>query len=80
MTEDRSKLVFAAKTGAHADIYAVEQSEGNTFDDLGASVGVLVNTGNDEVEPWINADCSKLYFRQIPAEAPTDPGRIFLAE
>lgn len=81
MTEDRSKLVFATKTGAHADIYAVEQSaEAHTFDDVGAGVGPLVNTGNDEVEPWINEDCSKLYFRQIPAEAPTDPGRIYVAE
>ena len=79
MTDDRGKLVYSARFGTHADIFAVAESDARTFDELGGSV-TIVNTDDDEVEPWINADCSKLYFRRIPADSPNDAGRIFVAE
>jgi hypothetical protein len=81
MTEDRAKLVYSALSGTASDIFAVEQNpESRTFDTGGGVVGGMVNTGDSEVEPWINANCSKLYFRRIPAVTPNEAGQIFVAE
>ena len=60
MTEDRSKLVFSVKAGASTDILAVAQnSQSLDFDEAGGAV-TGINTADDEVEPWINSDCTKL--------------------
>ncbi|HUS31767.1 MAG TPA: hypothetical protein VMZ53_24865 [Kofleriaceae bacterium] len=80
MTEDRAKLVYSALSGIRSDIFAVAQdTESRTFDDEGGGIST-VNTNDDEVEPWINADCSQLYFRRIPAETPNEAGQIFVAQ
>jgi hypothetical protein len=81
MTEDRAKLVYSALSGTASDIFAVEQdTESRTFDEGGGLVGGMVNTDDNEVEPWINADCSKMYFRRVPAVTPNEAGQIFVAE
>jgi hypothetical protein len=80
MTEDRSKLIYASLSGEHNDIFVVEQDpDSRTFDEGGASL-TLVDTADDEVEPWTNEDCSKLYFRRIPADAPNSAGQIYVAQ
>lgn len=80
LTDDRAKLVYSAESGTTRGIYAVEQNpESRTFDDAGGLVAGIDGEG-DEVEPWINGDCSKLYFRRIPADTPNEAGQIFVAE
>jgi hypothetical protein len=80
MTEDRTKLIYSAISGEHNDIFAVMQNpESRTFDDGGGGIAGI-NTVDDEVEPWTNADCSKLYFRRIRADSPNEAGQIFVAE
>jgi hypothetical protein len=78
MTEDRSKLVYAALSGDRNDIFAVEQGvDSRTFDEGG---GAIILGNDDEVEPWINDDCSKLYFRRIPSDTPNAAGQIYVAQ
>jgi hypothetical protein len=80
LTDDRAKLVYSAESGTSRGIYAVEQNpDSRTFDDAGGLVAGIDDEG-DEVEPWINGDCSKLYFRRIPADTPNEAGQIFVAE
>jgi hypothetical protein len=78
MTDDQAKLVYSAVSGGQSDIYATAQSPLRDF----APGGLIasVTTQHDEVEPWIDGTCSKLYFRRIPAGSPNDPGQIFVAE
>jgi hypothetical protein len=78
LTDDLAKLVYVAVSGGQADLYASAQSPVRDF----ASGGVLAElaTADDEVEPWIDATCSKLYFRRVPAGSPNAPGTIFVAE
>lgn len=78
LTDDQAKLVYSAVSGGQSDIYATAQSPLRDF----APGGLIasVTTQHDEVEPWIDGTCSKLYFRRIPAGSPNDPGQIFVAE
>jgi hypothetical protein len=39
-----------------------------------------VNTADIELEPRLDATCSKLYFRRVPAGQPNDAGQIYVAE
>ena len=78
LTENQATLVYSGVSGGQSDIYATTQSALREF----APGGLIadINTADDEVEPWINATCSKLYFRRIPSGSPNDPGQIFVAE
>ena len=78
LTASQSKLVYTVVSGGQSDLYASEQS---TLREFGPG-GLIpdITTANDEVEPWINATCSKLYFRRIPAGSSNDPGQILVAE
>ena len=78
VTDDQAKLVYSAVSGGQSDIYATAQSPLRDF----APGGLIasVTTQHDEVEPWIDGTCSKLYFRRIPAGSSNDPGQIFVAE
>jgi hypothetical protein len=79
MTEDRTKLVYAA-TGGSSDIFAVDQDPvSKEFDKAGGGV-TGVNTPDDEVEPWINSACTKLWFRRVPAGMSNEAGQIYVAE
>jgi hypothetical protein len=78
LTENQATLVYAGVSGGQSDIYASAQSPLREFAPGGLIAGVT--TADDEVEPWINATCSKLYFRRTPAGNPNDPGQIFVAE
>lgn len=78
MTEDKSKLVFSAKSGAQYDLLASAQDEVRNFQTAGFLADL--NTDDDELEPWIDAMCSKLYFRRVPAGQPNAAGQIFVAE
>jgi hypothetical protein len=78
LTENQATLVYAGVSGGQSDIYASAQSPVREFA-LGGLI-TSVETGDDEVEPWINATCSKLYFRRIPAGSPNDPGQIYVAQ
>lgn len=64
MTDDRRTIVYAAAaTGETSDVFVT------TFDDAqmawpaGERIGTL-NTSGIEDEPWINADCSRIWFRR----------------
>lgn len=74
MTEDMSTLVYESG-GA---IYGTPRSNANDFGAGGLVDGI--DSGDDEIEPWIDATCSKLYFRRRSAGQPNDPGQIFVAE
>jgi hypothetical protein len=78
LTDSQAVLVYTAVSGGQSDIYASAQSPLREF----APGGLIASTttSDDEVEPWINATCSKLYFRRVPAGSPNDPGQIFVAE
>lgn len=78
ITDDQQRLVYAARTDAGSfDIYASARE--STFDAGGMIAGI--NTpDHDELEPWIDATCSKLYFRQVAVGQSGDPGTIFVAE
>jgi len=78
MTEDKSKLVFSAKSGAQYDLFASAQDDVRNFQ-AGGLIKSL-DTDDDEVEPWIDATCSKLYFRRVPAGQPNAAGQIYVAE
>jgi hypothetical protein len=78
LSDSQGKLVYAA-TGASSDLYASGHDAQRAFHPGGYIDGV--NTPDDEVEPWIDGTCSKLYFRRIPrGQAGVDPGTIFVAE
>jgi hypothetical protein len=78
LTDSQAILVYAGVSGGQSDVYATAQSPLREF----ATGGLIasITTTDDEVEPWINGTCSKLYFRRIPAGSPNDPGQIFVAE
>jgi hypothetical protein len=78
LTDDQAKLVYSLTT-ANADIYASAQSPARDFGP-GTPLDDTVNTSDDEVEPWIDGTCSKLYFRRIPQGQPNAAGTIFVAE
>jgi hypothetical protein len=78
LTEDQAKLVYSMTTTS-ADIYASAQSPARDFGP-GNLLDDIVNTDDDEVEPWIDATCMKLYFRRIPQGQPNAAGTIFVAE
>lgn len=78
LSDDMRALVYAAKVDADSDLFAVARSSANDFAKGGELIGV--NTAADELEPWIDATCSKLYFRRAPAGQPNDAGQIFVAE
>jgi len=78
LTGNQAKLVYAAVSGGQSDVYASEQSALREFGPGGLIQDIT--TADDEVEPWIDATCSKLYFRRIPAGSPNDPGQILVAE
>ena len=78
LTDDQAKLVYS-RTTESADIYASAQSPARDFGP-GTPLDDTVNTSDDEVEPWIDATCSKLYFRRIPQGQPNAAGTIFVAE
>lgn len=78
LTGSQAKLVYTVVSGGQSDLYASEQS---TLREFGPG-GLIpdITTADDEVEPWIDATCSQLYFRRIPAGSPNDPGQILVAE
>jgi hypothetical protein len=78
LTDSQGTLVYAGVSGGQSDIYATAQSQLREFGPGGLIASIA--TTDDEVEPWINDTCSKLYFRRIPAGSPNDPGQIFVAE
>lgn len=79
LADDQAKLVYSATVAnTDRDLYASQQDGQRTFAEGGPVAGV--NTRDDEVEPWINETCSKLYFRRTPAGQPNDPGTIYVAE
>lgn len=78
LTDDTAKLVYSMTT-VSADIYASAQSPARDFGP-GSLLDDIINTADDEVEPWIDATCSKLYFRRIPQGQPNAAGTIFVAE
>jgi hypothetical protein len=64
MTDDRKTIVYAAAaTGEQSDLFVT------TFDDTqlawppGQRIGSLDTSGAED-EPWINADCSRIWFRR----------------
>jgi hypothetical protein len=65
LTEDMTKLVYAAKTEASAtsDLFVAEQSTDRTFD-AGQYLDSLNTPDHDEDEPWIDATCSTIWFRR----------------
>lgn len=78
LTDDQQTLVYAARTDAGSfDIYASARQ--STFD-AGGAVASVNTPDHDELEPWIDATCSKLYFRQVAVGQSGDPGTIFVAE
>jgi hypothetical protein len=78
LTDDQQTLVYAAKNAGSFDIFA---SAKDTSFDVGGAVGGMIDTpDHDEVEPWIDATCSKLYFRRVTVGQSGDPGTIFVAE
>ena len=78
LTDDQQTLVYAAKTAGSFDIFA--SAKDSSFD-VGAAVGGMVDTpDHDEVEPWIDGTCTKLYFRRVTVGQSGDPGTIFVAE
>jgi hypothetical protein len=78
LSDNQSTLVYAAVSGGQSDVYATAESPLREFGPGGLIA--KITTADDEVEPWIDATCSKLYFRRIPAGSPNDPGQIFVAE
>jgi hypothetical protein len=78
LSENMRTLVYDAADGAGRNIYASARSPANDFSRGGLLEGV--NTADLELEPWIDATCSRLYFRRVPAGQPNDPGQIFVAE
>ena len=78
LTENQATLVYGGVSGGQSDIYATPQSPLREFGPGGLIASIT--TADDEVEPWISATCSKLYFRRIPAGSPNDPGQIYVAE
>ncbi|HEY5922770.1 MAG TPA: hypothetical protein VIV11_13915 [Kofleriaceae bacterium] len=78
LTENQATLVYAGVSGGQSDIYATAQSALREFAPGGLIEGIT--SSDDEVEPWITATCSKLYFRRIPSGSPNDPGQIYVAE
>lgn len=78
LTDDQQTLVYAAKSGGSFDIFA--SAKDSSFD-VGVVVGSLVDTpDHDEVEPWIDGTCARLYFRRVTVGQSGDPGTIFVAE
>jgi hypothetical protein len=79
LTDDQRILVYSARTApATFEIYA-SAKDGTAFDAGGAIASINTPDG-DEVEPWIDATCEKLYFRRVAAGQSGDPGTIFVAE
>ena len=78
LTQDQATLVYAAVSGGQSNIYATAQSSLRDFDAGGLIADIA--TADDELEPSIDATCSKLYFRRVPQGTPNDPGQILVAE
>lgn len=78
LTDDQQTLVYAAKTAGSFDIFA--SAKEGAFDVGGAISGMIDTPDHDEVEPWIDGTCSKLYFRRMTVGQSGDPGTIFVAE
>lgn len=63
ITSDTRVLVYSVKYGNGTyDIYESEINETTRQWGVGFPVRGKVNTADDEVDPWINGDCSTLYF------------------
>jgi hypothetical protein len=78
LTDDQQKLVYAAQTKPGSfEIYA---SLKDTAFDVGGPIASVNTPDADEVEPWIDATCTKLYFRRVATGQSGDPGTIFVAE
>ena len=78
LTDDQQTLVYAAKLAGSFDIFASKKGTG--FDAGGAVQDMIDTPDHDEVEPWIDATCSRLYFRRVTVGQSGDPGTIFVAE
>lgn len=68
LTADREKLVYSARLGTneHSEVFASARDRGKY--DPGVKVRIEGVDGNaDLTEPWVNADCSTLYFRRANA-------------
>jgi hypothetical protein len=62
---DRPALVYAAKLrtdSGSSDLYVSQKNQGVW--QVGVPLDELSVDGEDEVEPYVNADCSLLYFRR----------------
>ena len=78
LTDDQQTLVYSAKSAGSFEIFA--SAKGTGFD-VGDTVQGAVDTpDHDELEPWIDATCAKLYFRRVTVGQSGDPGTIFVAE
>lgn len=70
MTADHNKLVYAAKIGndtlAPSRLYGSVRIA-NEYEEGDPLIIEGVDGDDDLTEPWINADCSKLYFRKDAA-------------
>lgn len=65
LTADHEKLVYSGKRGSSpvSRIFASER----TLDQFSPSAEIVIQGVHDDeelTEPWINADCTELYFRQ----------------
>jgi hypothetical protein len=80
LTADVLTLVYAMKLAGtdQTDIYVSQrETTGHTFE-LGVPIAA-VQSDQDEVEPWIDATCSTVYFRRRAPGQLSDPGTIFVA-
>ncbi|MBV8762658.1 MAG: hypothetical protein JO257_35560 [Deltaproteobacteria bacterium] len=78
LTDDQQTLVYSAKSAGSFEIFA--SAKGTGFDVGDAVQGMVDTPDHDELEPWIDATCSKLYFRRVTVGQSGDPGTIFVAE
>jgi hypothetical protein len=84
-TRDRIVMSATHTDGTDEGLYLshailISQGGSGDFDDPIPFGGPKVDTPDDETEPWINQDCTKLWFRRISKDHPSDPGTIFVAE
>ncbi len=64
LTSDLFTLVYAARRdGGDSDLHVSRRDEVDKNWYPGVQL-IGVNTGADELSPWINADCSRLYFER----------------
>lgn len=62
-----------------ADLYTLSRLQRS--DDFARTAAQIdgVNTALDELDPWVNADCSTIWFRRKDPSRTADPGMIYVA-